>query len=128
MMMTRLVIIAELSLMLAITPAFAEEPVMIGRDVGYDACGAISETKVKTNVRSEPNIQSSIVEVLEPGIRVWDCDWKEVNGESWSGVVYSLEPGKDCGPMGTPIPRAIQYVGPCSYGWINREDLTFIAG
>ena len=119
---------AALLLILHLSPAIADEPVIIGRDAGFDACGAISQTKTQTNVHADPARQSRILDVLAAGVQVWDCDWKELNGEAWSGVVYSLEPDKDCGPMGTPIPEPRDYVGPCHYGWVNRDDLILIAG
>jgi hypothetical protein len=123
-----LTLVASVSLLLSHVPAFADEPVFIGLEEGYDACGAISETIGMTNVHTEPNRQSGVKDSLAGGILVWDCDWREINGVEWSGVVYSLDKDADCGPMGTPIPEAREYVGPCSYGWIHREDLTFIAG
>ena len=126
-MLSRLTLAAKLLLILSLNPAFADEPVMIGLEAGYDACGAISETITLTNVHVEPNQQSKIVDSLAMGILVWDCDWKDMNGEIWSGVIYSLDSDKDCGPMGTPIAEAREYIGPCNHGWVNRDNLTHIA-
>lgn len=108
--------------------AFSNEPVMIGREIGFDACSGISEVKVQATVYEAPDLNSEIIEILPEGTRLWDCDWREADGHDWVGVIYPADGETECGPMSQSIPEAIAYDGPCASGWIAYKDLRGIAG
>lgn len=123
-----MVFTASFLLTLQSSPALAEQPVMIGREVGYDACMGISESSIQTNVHAAPDEESEIVDVLSSGIRLWDCDWHEQDGESWVGVIYPQREDIDCGPLSSSIPSPQEYDGPCASGWVQSSNIINIAG
>ncbi|MDZ3832909.1 MAG: hypothetical protein U0S50_13995 [Sphingopyxis sp.] len=65
------------------------------------------------------------VDHLPGGTKVWLCDSNEAG--DMVGIVYSLEPGTDCG-VSTPVSADRDYLGPCSWGWVKSQWIEVEAG
>lgn len=103
------------------------EPVIVGGDANYDACGV--EGVVHNldpdgdnflAVRDGPGKNHRILGKLVTGDRVHICS--ERGG--WLGVVYG--PG-NC-RVSTPIAQRSAYAGPCDAGWVHRNFIREVAG
>ncbi len=105
--------------------AIAGEPVMVGGEATYDACGATVEVVgvASAAVYAEPSAEGAPTDRLPEGALVSDCDWRE----GWIGVVYTRDPDEDCG-VGTPVATRQAYDGPCRSGWMKASELRGYAG
>ncbi len=105
-------------------------PVLVGGEAQLDACGAVGQvTGLDPNgdnflsVRTGPGVEFQRIDRLGPNQLVTLCD----NAGNWHGVVYTLEPGIDCG-VSSPQSNRAPYAGPCKSGWVYARYVTLIAG
>lgn len=117
--------ITALLLGAAVTAAQAE-PVLVGGDADFDACGSQGEVSGLNPsgdnflaVRDGPAPDAAQLDQLHAGDVVNLCD----EFEGWYGVVY----GDDCG-VGTPVATRAPYDGPCKSGWVSMRYITVTAG
>ena len=122
-----------LALGLLAAPAAADPlpavPVTVGGEPDLDACGGLAEVHGldprganRLSVRAGPGTGYPRLDRLGPRVRLIVC---EERGD-WLGVVYG-PPGLDCG-LGSPIPDATAYRGPCRSGWVAARYVALIAG
>jgi hypothetical protein len=128
-----------LALSLATFVSFAEAnkravPIMIGGSEEMDACGswaAASGLNPKGDgflaVRSGPGTEYSVRDKLREGAGFYVCGSSQ-DGK-WLQIVYPRkgQDSDDCG-VSSPIAHALEYRGPCDYGWVNARWVKVIAG
>lgn len=123
----RALAIAALAMLFGVTTALAQsEPVLVGGDADFDACGAQGEVSGLNPggdnflaVRNGPAPDYAELDRLRTGDVVNLCD----EFEGWYGIVY----GDNCG-VGTPIIDRAPYDGPCRSGWVSMRYITVTAG
>jgi hypothetical protein len=109
-------------------------PVTIGGAEEFDACGSWAEVSGLNPkgdgflaVRSGPGTEYSVRDKLRAGAGFYVCGSSQDG--TWLPIVYprkGQEPG-DCGVSG-PVAHALEYRGPCDYGWVNARWVKAIAG
>jgi len=113
-------------LAIAAAPARAE-PVYVGGEADYDACGSVGEVRgLNPNgdnflaVRSGPGSKNKMLDKVFTGQSLYVCDEKG----GWYGVVYGRG---DCG-VSSPIDMREPYSGPCRSGWVSARFVEIVAG
>jgi hypothetical protein len=128
--MHKLIVAAIVGSLVLLGPTLARgpvEPVLVGGDADFDACGAQGQVSgLDPNgdnflaVREGPGTSYGKLDELHTGDVVNLCD----EFEGWYGIVYGRG---DCG-VGTPIPDRNPYAGPCASGWVSMRYITPTAG
>jgi hypothetical protein len=103
---------------------------MIGGEADLDACGSMGVV-VGLNpqgdnflaVRAGPGTHYAIRDRIGNKQHLALCDERG----QWWGVVYSRDPGQNCG-IGSPQADRKAYAGPCSTGWVHRRYVRVEAG
>jgi hypothetical protein len=114
----------------AMTPAQSGRvPVMAGGNADFDACGSQGVVRGLDPqgdgflaVRAGPGSGYTMLDKVYNGYILNICDERE----NWLGVVCSHET-MDC-RVGTPLPQARPYTGPCLFGWVFRKFVGDFAG
>jgi hypothetical protein len=103
------------------------EPVRVGGISDHDACAQLGEvTGLNPNgdnylsVRDGAGTSFAEIDRLSAGQEVHICQYKD----DFYGVVYG---DHACG-VGTPIPVAQPYKGPCKSGWVSVRFIEITAG
>ena len=108
----------------------ASVPVRVGGLPDLDACAAVG-TVVRLQpgsllaVRAGPGTTFARRDALANGREFFMCAMSD-DGQ-WHGVVYSEDPGVDCG-VATPVPVEQDYAGPCRSGWVHDRWVMLVAG
>jgi hypothetical protein len=103
---------------------------MIGGEADLDACGSMGVV-VGLNpqgdnflaVRAGPGTNYAVRDRIGNRQQLALCDERG----QWWGVVYSRDPGQNCG-IGSPQADRKAYAGPCSTGWVHRRYVRIEAG
>lgn len=107
------------------------QPVRIGGDAKFDACGSLGQVSgLKRHgdnflsVRTGPATEAREVDRLRQKTMLNIC---EESGD-WLGIVYSpAGQTVDCG-VSSPVATRVAYRGPCRSGWVHKRFVTNIAG
>lgn len=109
-------------------------PIFIGGNDIVDACGSTGAVKGLSSkgdgylsVRTGPGSHFKEKNRLTEGKMFYMCNFKESKSSSWVGIVYSTNNSSDCG-VSSPIEKAIEYKGPCQWGWVNEKWVEVVAG
>jgi hypothetical protein len=109
-------------------------PIMIGGTEEFDACGSWAEVSGLNPkgdgflaVRTGPGADYPMRDRLREGVGFYVCGGSQ-NGK-WLPIVYPRkgQNSDNCG-VSSPVAHAVEYRGPCDYGWVNARWVKIIAG
>lgn len=104
-------------------------PVIVGAGPAEDACGSVGVVSGlapggsnKLSVRSGPGTHYQRVDLVSTAQVLFICEQEG----SWHAVVYTKS-AIECG-VSTPVDPAVEYGGPCRFGWVFSDYVELIAG